>query len=89
MGRWLKKLSIVFVLVAGCSQSVNKVNVTPKNPVTPGTLESITTTDVQGATTVTPMSASRTMVNHALGGTAVRTTSSSVSFRMTSGVAVD
>lgn len=89
MGNWIFKFLILFFVLVGCSQSVNKVSVTPKNPPVILPESYITTTDVQGGTSVTPASANRRMSIHSFGGSTLRTNSTSVSFRMTSGIGID
>ncbi|MCM2282723.1 MAG: hypothetical protein NDI61_12850 [Bdellovibrionaceae bacterium] len=83
---------LMLVVSAGCGQQVNSVVITPRDPrTTPSTsqVSFIANIELQGTTTARPSSSSLILVNHTAGGSAQRTSSTSTSFRLSSGIGVD
>ena len=77
-----------FFIFAGCSQSIDQVNITPLRP---GSSNYVFAGDVehQGGNSQDATSASAILSDPALGGNLMRTMSSSPSFQMSSGIGVD
>ncbi len=87
-------LFIIFSLSAmtGCSQSVDEVTITGHGrPTIPPTLNRnmIYNVDLTGTSEIIPTSTTKILGDHSLGGTALRTMSSSASLRMTSGIGIE
>lgn len=76
---------VAFLVFAACSQSVDEVRITRTGP--PRTF--IPNSDLTGATSVVPVSPSLVMSIHSAGAGGLRTSSTSPSRRMTSGIGVD
>lgn len=81
-------IAILASLGCGGGGSVDNVSVNPRNP-TPARIPSVMDSDVQGTPLVDPTSASFIAKKVAVGKSALRTSSTSTSFRMTSGVGVE
>ena len=77
-----------FFIFVGCSQNVDLVNITPRYPVTTNYVF-VTDAEHQGGTSQTAQSASAILSEQYVGGNLTRTSSSSPSFKMTSGIGVD
>lgn len=75
-------------IFAGCSQNIDKVNITSLRPG-PANYVFVGDADHQGGNAQTAVSTSAILSNPALGGNLMRTSSSSPSFQMTSGIGVD
>lgn len=84
------KVNLFFLLAIflslGCSQGVDSVQIT-RRVARPEAY--ITTTDTQGSTSTVPAGPTRRLGIHTLGGSNLRTKSTSASYRMTSGIGVD
>ncbi len=77
-------------LGAGCAEK--KASVTPEGggaPLGPTTRVFIAHASLQGTTSIAPASSNHVMGIHGIGGSFVRTVSTSSNFRMVSGVGVD
>jgi hypothetical protein len=78
----------VFFIFTGCSQNIDKVSITPRNPAAP-TYIFVADGEHQGGNSQTAVSATAALSSQTAGGNLKRTTSSSASFTMTSGIGVD
>ncbi len=81
-----------FLLLSGCSQSVDEISIEGDkkqigNPSSFG--NRLFNTDLQGTTSTLPVSASTVLGDHSMGANALRTSSSSPSFRLTSGIGIE
>ncbi len=91
-----KMLAVLFASVlfflAGCSQSIDRVNIAPRGdlPPPPSSFgDRLFNVDLSGTSVTMPISTSRVLIDHSMGGSSLRTASSSPSYRMTSGVGVE
>jgi len=79
-------LAVLLVFVAGCSQNIDQVSITPRQPPEPHVM--IGDAEHQGATPKATSNSS-ILATDGVGGNSTRTNSTSPSFRMTSGIGVD
>jgi hypothetical protein len=77
-----------FLIFVGCSQNIDQVRITPRNP-TSSDLFFVGDADHQGGNSQPALSVSAILSEQYLGGNLTRTYSSSPSFKMTSGIGVD
>ena len=88
MSAKLLLLILGILVLAACSQSVDQVNITPLNPVTTNYVF-VGDTEHQGGNSQSAQSTSAILSEQYAGGNLMRTSSSSSSFKMTSGIGVD
>lgn len=88
MGSKLFLLFIGILLFAGCSQNIDQVSITPRYPENTNYVF-VGDTEHQGGNSQTAQSTSAIMSEQYVGGNLTRTSSSSASFKMTSGIGVD
>jgi hypothetical protein len=88
MNNKLILISMCFFIFLGCSQNIDQVSITPRNPAVP-TYIFIGDGEYQGGNSQTAVSASAALSSQTAGGNLKRTTSTSASFQMTSGIGVD
>jgi hypothetical protein len=80
-------IAVGFLIVAGCSQSIDQVSITARNPE-PSSSIFVGDVDHQGGNSQPAVSASAILSEQALGGSLMRTNSSSPSFKLNSGIGV-
>lgn len=92
----LRVISIcALVIFSSCSQSVDEVTIGgpghPAAPVVPVTVnrDLLFNSDLTGTSEIIPTSISRIVKDHSMGGTALRTMSTSSSLHMTSGIGIE
>ncbi len=73
----------------GCSQSVDDVGITGPPQVISQPRNLIVNRDLTGTNPIAPVSTSTVLGDHSVGGNALRTSSSSSSYRMLSGVGIE
>lgn len=89
---WLIVIAFGVITISGCSQSVDEIKITgPGKPPADVTnqLRFVFNTDIIGTSLVIPVSASRVLNDNVLGANSLRTTSSSPSLQMTSGIGIE
>ncbi|PIS10424.1 MAG: hypothetical protein COT73_09460 [Bdellovibrio sp. CG10_big_fil_rev_8_21_14_0_10_47_8] len=96
-GRWgsfisYLALTLICITLAACTSGIEEITDLDPTNSTDGTSSSavlLSTTHLQGSTSVAPTSASRAMGIHAFGGTYNRTKSQSAGFILTGEVGID
>lgn len=79
---------VSFFILAGCAQSIDDVSIIARHPSS-STYVFVADGDHQGGNSEPALSLTTSLSAQALGGNVMRTTSSSPSFTMTSGIGVD
>jgi uncharacterized protein YceK len=85
------KIFLIFIgalILSGCSQNIDQVSITPRYPVTTNYVF-VGDTEHQGGNSQIAQSSSAILSEQYVGGNLTRTSSSSPSFKMTSGIGVD
>ncbi len=91
-----KMLAVLFAsmlfFLASCGQSVDQISIAPRGNLPPPSSsfgDRLFNVDLSGTSLMMPISTSRVLIDHSTGGSSLRTASSSLSYRMTSGVGVE
>jgi uncharacterized lipoprotein YajG len=85
------KLLLIFIgmfIFAGCSQNIDQVSITPRYPENTNYVF-VGDAEHQGGNSQSAQSSSAVLAEQYVGGNLTRTSSSSPSFKMTSGIGVD
>ena len=92
--RMMFMASFIFCIsvLSGCGQSVDEVTITGPGhqPIPPTSNRNMLyNADLTGTSEIVPTSTTKILGDHSLGGSALRTVSSSLSLRMTSGIGLE